>query len=977
MCSLTSLARGFVPRTRTLAACVFFFSLVSVAGAEAVKKDLPSPVKIHAAYGKLPLQFEPNRGQADASVRFLARGDGYSLRLTSTGSVLALHRRRNSAPMGRGATGALPQRPEEARATILQMSLVGANPAPGVAGAEKLPGKVNSFIGKDPKKWCRNMPTYRTVRYENVYPGIDLVYYGGDRRLEYDFVVAPGADPANVSLSFKGIDRLRLAPNGDLEMGSAGTPLRLRRPLVYQMVDGRRQPVSGGFRIEGRRQIGFQVAAYDTTKTLVIDPVLVYSTYVGGSGTEVAAGIAVDGSGSAYVTGFTDSLDFPVSGGGTFRGGAYDGFVTKLDPTGSAIVYSTYLGGNDFDQANAIAVDAGGNAVVTGYTFSPDFPVTPGALIPAIRSSVMAFITKLNPAGSGLVYSTYFGGSGADFGFGIAVDAGGNAYVTGQTGSSDFPTTPGAFSSTLQSFDAFVSKLDPGGATLLYSTLLGGTGTDQGLSIAVDLSGNAYVTGYTDSTDFPTPGGAFTTAPGGHSDGFVTKLNPLGSALIYSTYLGGSGAETGASIAVDGAGNAWITGLTDSDNFPTTPGAFSNSRIGQRDLYVTKFDAAGSLAFSTYFGGSGDEAPPGPGIAVDSIGNAFVALATFSLDFPTTAGALFATSAGAPDVAVVKFDPAGVLVYSTFLGGEGPESGSAIAADAEGNVYITGGTSSSSFPTTAGVFQPTFGGATDAFATKLHLVDVTPPPLTATPTSPFPTSTPTSTRTQTPTITATKTPTLTPTRTPTRTSTLTSTRTSTATPTRTSTRTSTPSSTPTPTRTPTPPNLLTALGPAKVWVGLKNSDDVGLRLDLLAEVFVNATPVGQGQLNDVGSGSSGFNNAILNSVPFSLTPTPFNPGDSLRLRISVRRTCSGTGHAAGTARLWYNGQPIDAGSPRDAGSRFVATIAGLTSTEFLRPSFNLSTTAGSSRTSIDTLVNSDAPCPGRPFAPFGMWSTTP
>ena len=972
MCSLTSPARGVVPRTRTLAACLFFFGLVSVAGAETVKKDLPSPVKIRAAYGKLPLQFEPNRGQADAGVRFLARGDGYSLRLTSTGSVLALHRPRNPAPMVRSATGTSPQRPEETRATVLQMSLVGANPVPRVAGAERLPGKVNSFIGKDPKKWRTNIPTYRMVRYENVYPGIDLVYYGGDRKLEYDFVVAPGADPSSVSLSFEGVDRVRLDPSGDLVLGSAGSPLRLRRPLIYQMVDGRRRPVSGGFRLAGRRQLRFQMAAYDTTKPLIIDPVLVYSTYVGGSGTEGQTSIAVDGSGSAYVTGFTNSLDFPASGGlyNTFRGGSYDTFVTKLDPTGSSAVFSTYLGGSDFDYPGAIAVDAGGNAVVTGYTFSPDFPVTPGALFPAIRSSVMAYITKLNPAGSALVYSTYFGGSGADFGFGVAVDAGGNAYVTGQTVSSDFPTTPGAYSSTLHSFDAFVSKLDPGGTTLLYSTLLGGSGTDQGLAIAVDLGGNAYVTGYTDSTDFPTPGGAFATAPGGPSDGFVTKLNPFGSSLLYSTYLGGSGQETGASIAVDGAGNAWITGLTNSDNFPTTPGAFRTSRVGQRDVFVTKMDALGSLAFSTYLGGSGDEAPPGPAIAVDSTGNAFVALATFSLDFPTTAGALFPTSQGAPDAAIVEFDPAGTLVFSTYLGGAGGESGSGIAVDTEGNVYVTGGTSSSNFPTTAGVFQPTFAGAEDAFATKLHLVDITPPTPTATPTSPLPTSTPTVTQTQTPTRTATRTPT------PTRTSTPTSTRTSTVTSTRTNTRTSTPTRTPTSTPTPTP-TLLTALGPAKVWVGLKNSPQADLRLDLLAEVFVNATQVGQGQLNNVAPGSAGFNNAILNSVPLSLTPTPFNPGDSLLLRISVRRTCSGTSHAAGTTTLWFNGQPIDVGSARDAGSRFDATIAGVSRTEFLRPSFSLSTTAGSSRVSIETLVKTDVPCPGRPFTPFGMWSTTP
>jgi hypothetical protein len=723
--------------------------------------------RILSGYGKLPLSFEANRGQTDGQVRFLSRGSGYTLFLTSDDAVLALQTSKSknkyqtakikdkdallitSNPEARIPSPA-PENP-----AVLRMKLIGANTAAEVAGLQELPVKTNYFIGNDPAKWRRNVPTYAKVREKDVYPGIDLVYYGNQRQLEYDFLVAPGANPATITLGFEGADALKIAPQGDLWLNADGLQICLHKPLIYQETNGTKLAIPGGYVLRGGQKVGFQVAAYDTRKRLIIDPVLSYSTYIGGTGSDGGTGIAVDSSGNAYVTGLTSSLDFPTKApfqanpGGS---GNNDAFVAKLDATGSALVYSTYLGGSNFDEGSGIALDPGCggpppaaqcNAYVTGITNSADFPTTIGAFRTAIGGppfSQRAFVTKLNPTGSALVYSTYLGGTSQDQGTGIAVDGSGNAYVTGSTNSTDFPTANPVrgfgggkcvgyyFSGACQ--DAFVTKLNPAGSALVYSTYLGGNQSDQGYGIALDSVGNAYVTGSTSSTDFPTAiplqpfgggtcNGYYFTGP--CSDTFVAKLNPAGSALIFSTYLGGSNADTGSSIAVDSSGSAYVTGMTSSTDFPTK-NPLQPAYGGSGDAFVAKLNPAGSaLVYSTYLGASRFD--HGRGIAVDFSGNAYVMGITNSIDF----GTIFPVQAlndGRHHTFITSLNPAGsFLTFSTYLGGSNDDNGSSIAVDATGNAYLTGSTTSTNFPT-ANPLQASLKGFSNAFVSK---IDVTIP----------------------------------------------------------------------------------------------------------------------------------------------------------------------------------------------------------------------------------------------------------
>jgi len=487
----------------------------------------------------------------------------------------------------------------------------------------------------------------------------------------------------------------------------------------------------GGRFVERPGGWGIAVGSYDPTQLLVIDP-LVYSTYIGGSGTDRGYAIAVDGSGNAYVTGFTRSTDYDVTPGAfqtTYGGGLEDVFVTKLNAAGTALVYSTYIGGIIDDYGTAIAVDGSGNAYVTGYTSSTNYPVTPGAFQTTNGGIRDVFVTKLNATGTALVYSTYIGGSGEDYGYGIAVDGSGNAYVTGYTWSTNYPVTPGAFQTTksttlLSERDVFVTKLNATGTALVYSTYLGGSDSDYGYAIAVDGSGNAYVTGYTLSTDYDVTPGAFQTRKEGGADVFVTKLNATGTALVYSTYIGGSGSDRGNAIAVDGSGNAYVTGETNSTNYDVTPGAFQTTNGGGWDVFVTKLNATGTaLVYSTYIGGSDND--EGNAIAVDGSGNAYVTGETSSTDYDITPGALQTTKSTTnsyeTDVFVTKLNAAGTaLVYSTYIGGSDDDVGYAIAVDGSGYAYVTGYTRSTDYDVTPGAFQTTYGGGGgDVFVTKV------------------------------------------------------------------------------------------------------------------------------------------------------------------------------------------------------------------------------------------------------------------
>jgi streptogramin lyase len=703
--------------------------------------------QVAAAYGQLPLSFEANEGQLDPQVRFLARGNGYSLFLTPTQAVLTLQQ----PPVPGSQPPAAVVSPE----TVLRMHLIGANHDPPVVGEDRLPGMSNYLIGNDPSQWHTAIPTYGKVAYHGVYPGIDLVYYGDQRQLEYDFTVAPGADPAAITLAFQGADNLSLDGQGDLVLHTPSGDVVEHAPVLYQEGITGQEAVFGRYVLEGADQAGFEVGPYDHSRRLIMDPVLSYSTYLGGSSTDRGFGIAVDGSGNAYLTGDTFSTNFPTTAGAfqTTNRGLFDAFVTKLNAAGTGLVYSTYLGGSNDDAGAAIAVDPAGNAYVAGVTGSTNFPTTPGAFQRTKGGGpliVNAFVAKLNAGGTGLVYSTYLGGSGdfyGDAGISIAVDAVGHAYVTGDTDSTNFPTTPGAFQRTkgggASTFNAFVTKLNAGGTALLYSTYLGGSRGDEGYAIAVDPAGSAYVTGYAGSTNFPTTPGAFQTTLRGVINAFVTKLNPSGTAVLYSTYLGGSGNDQGNGIAVDGSGNAFVTGYASSTNFPTTPGAFqtTNHAPGHANAFVTKLNAGGTaLLYSTYLGGTnGDE---GHAIAVDGSSNAYVTGQTASTDFPTTPGAFQTTNHSRYwNAFVTKLNAVGTaLHYSTYLGGSNADGAYAIAVDGSGNAYVTGYADSGDFPTTPGAFQAALRGSENAFMAKFDMIaslTVTAPPSPVTAGVPF------------------------------------------------------------------------------------------------------------------------------------------------------------------------------------------------------------------------------------------------
>lgn len=718
-------------------------------------------------YGQIPLSFEPNAGQTDARVKFLSRGPGYTVFLTNDEAVLALSGS-NKQKQSSSAENALPlagfreissPRPEPGRNTaVLRMRLIDANKNAQVAGMDQLPGTTNYFLGQDPRNWRTSVVNYRKVSYREVYPGIDLVYYGNQRQLEYDFVVAPGSDPGAIKVSFAGAPKARLdGQTGDLVLSTAKGDVRFHKPVAYQIeaeqsfADDRKHFVDSSFVLDAKNRVSFQLGSYDHSKALVIDPTLGYSTYLGGTGNDYATAVAVDSTGSAYVTGYTASANFPTvagayqtsCGGGTACSSTHvNAFVTKLNSTGTALVYSTYLGGSVKDYGYGIAVDASGDAFIVGTATSNDFPTTPGAFQTACTGGSCVngdiFVTELNPTGSGLVYSTYLAGVNTNQGNAIALDSSGNAYIVGYTKSGNYPVTSGVFQPHCAScsnalVDAVVTKLNSSGTALVYSTFLGGNNADDAYAVAVDSSGNAYVTGYTYSTNFPTTTGAFQTKLGGPTGVFVTKINPTASAKVYSTYLNGSATGTsacaacGSSIAVDATGNAYVAGLTWETNFPTTVGSFQpNYGGGFHDGFVTKFNTTGTgLVYSTYIGGSGDDGATS--IKVDSNGVAYVKGNTFSSNFPTTPGAFSNTfTAGLNSEAfVLLLNPAGsALNYSTYLGGStGAEYGLAttmLALDSEvpPNIYITGYSNATNFPTTTGAYQTKRSGGYDAFVTK-------------------------------------------------------------------------------------------------------------------------------------------------------------------------------------------------------------------------------------------------------------------
>jgi hypothetical protein len=713
-----------------------------------------SNVSVTAGYGKLPMAFEPNRGQAAAQVRFLARGPNYSLALTDTGAVLSVRTQADCTKGARGSGVCLARRASQtaaSRPATLQMSLAGALRSTPVA-EDKLPGKVNYLIGNEPAHWHTGLPTYSRVVYKSVYPGIDLVYYGSQNQLEFDFLVAPGADPSQIRLALAGPQPLALGADGNLSFAAAV----LHKPDVYQQDGaGHRRQVSGRFRLIAKNTVGFSLGAYDHSRPLIIDPTVAYSTFVGSTSTGVAWAIAVDSKGSAFITGQVGGAEpYPTTSG------AYEPqppssdvplmiFVSKLNPDGTALVYSTYLGGSDVQVGRAIALDGEDNAYVTGVTYSTDFPVTSGAFQTSSGSVTggTAFVTKLNADGTSLVYSTFLGGPGTNSqgpvssACGIAVDSSGSAYVTGTTTSQEFPVTSNAYQPTYPSaygdLTVFVTKLNPAGTNLDYSTYLGGSGGapntnnygygDYAAGIALAMSGQAVVAGYTTSPNFPTTSAAYQknlNGAIGTVNGFVTELDNDGDSLVFSTYLGGNGVDTIDALAVDASGSVYVTGYSGSPNFPLTAGAAEGPEAelqptygagpengdGQYNLrggFVTKLSRDGSrLVYSTDLEGPGTSAAA---IFVDGEGSAYLAgaqgWAASTLNgqwggFQTTPDPIPQQAGGGSFL--IKLNPdATVYEYASVFG----PPVYAMAVDHEGNVYLTG-QSEWTLYTTPGAFEP-------------------------------------------------------------------------------------------------------------------------------------------------------------------------------------------------------------------------------------------------------------------------------
>ncbi|MYL21642.1 HYR domain-containing protein [Halobacillus litoralis] len=679
----------------------------------------------------LPVSFIQNQGQLeDERVHFYTRGKDCTVFFTQEGASFVFVKNEIKEQI-------LPEDkmtktiPKEQKGFRLDFRFLNGGRKITPMARGELEGNVNEFRGSDPTKWRSNISTFTDVVYRNVWPGIDLIFRGSEGQIKYEFMVQPGANINDIRFTYNGADELSLDSHGALCIDMPFGVLMDKRPVSYQEDHGGQFHVESAFQLmtrgKGVDEITFKLKeGYDHQSPLIIDPGLNYSTYLGGSNFDDGTGIAVDSDGNAYLVGSTSSLNFPTTVGAfdTNFNGALDVFVTKLNSSGSSLIYSTYLGGiTGANDGIGISVDGSGNAYITGYTSSMNFPTTPGAFDTTFNGVIDAFVTKLNASGSGLVYSTYLGGDGEDYGFGIEVDGLGNAYVTGFTSSGNFPTTPGSFNPTYSGgSDAFVTKLNVDGSALVYSTYLGGAGSDRGYGIAVDSMANAYITGYTSSVNFPTTPGAFDLTYNGGFDGFVTKLDTSGSVLVYSTYLGGVNFDQGLGIEVDGLGNAYVTGSTSSGDFPSTPGAFDTTFNGSIDAFVTKLNASGSgLIYSTYLGGTGEDV--GFGIAVDGLGYAYVTGSTSSGNFPTTPGAFDPSYNGNTDAFVTMLNPTGsALAFSSYLGGASNDQGLHIAVDNTGNAYIIGFTSSGDFPVTPGAFDITYNGNTDAFITKMGLI---------------------------------------------------------------------------------------------------------------------------------------------------------------------------------------------------------------------------------------------------------------
>jgi len=671
----------------------------------------------------LPVSFEENQGQVDSQVRFLAQTGKSTMYFTPGETVLALASRDSQ---------------KKSEISVLRLKWIGANPHPQMVAENPLPGKINYLVGRDPARWHTNLPTYARVRYRDLFPGIDAVFYGTEGEIEYDLVLSPGTSPRNISFALDGIKQMKLADNGDLVLSLENGRIEARqlRPVAYQQVNGARRLLPAHYVIHGDKTVGFEVAGVDRKLPLVIDPRLSYSTLIGSNTLDTVESVAVDQFGNAYLTGST-VFGFPTKNPAQGNQLGTDAFVSKLSPNGGSLIYSTILGGSSADFGLAIAVDRFGSAYVGGETDSTDFPTTAGAFEPPPGSidANNGFITKLSPSGSSFTYSLLLGGGDLDQIRALALDTQHRVYVTGFTCSTNFPVK-NAFQPVTHSQncadgggDAFVTRVNSTGTALDYSTYLDGTFESIGNGIAVDSTFHAYVTGATESADFPTTPGAFQRVLKAQvipefphdihqSNAFVTKFSADGRSLVFSTYLGGTADDVATAIALDPDGRACVTGGASSADFPVTSGAFQKTRHGSSDAFVTKFQlSGGGLFYSTFLGGSGGDGASS--IAVDSLGRAYVAGGTSSTDFPVL-NPIQAHLAGAQDAFVTKLSATGnSLFFSTYLGGTAVDVANSIRLDSAGNAFVGGATDSTNFPTTPGAFSRTKKQGTDGWIAKI------------------------------------------------------------------------------------------------------------------------------------------------------------------------------------------------------------------------------------------------------------------
>jgi hypothetical protein len=683
-------------------------------------------------YGQLPLHFEANQGQLDPQVAYFGRGPGYNLFITQTGqAVLDVHQTTTAAD---GTT--------QLSGDVVTMTLAGASATPQVVGLQPLGGTTNYFLGSDPTQWVTNVPTYAQVEVRNVYPGINLDFHAAAanaQQLEYDFSVQPGADPSQIQLHFDGAQGLTSDGQGGLILQTPGGTLDEQAPVLYQPdTSGNPQPVGGSFTVQADGQVGFQVGAYNSAQPLVIDPVSYYSTFLGGSQMDQATADALDGSNNLYVVGDTTSLAFPTTVGAynrTFHGSSGNMIVvSKLNPAGTGLVYSTYLGGWAQADAYGIAVDTSGDAFVAGDTGTggtSNYPTTAGGFQTswATGATTMGVLTELNPTGSSLVYSTLYGGNNVTSARALALDTSGNALIAGLSSSTNLPLANAAQATYGGgAYDAFLAKFNSAGTSLTYGTYLGAGGDDEAYGLALDGSGNAYVTGTTTSTGLATAG-VFQVTQGGGTDAFVASYTSAG-VRSWLTYLGGSGSDAGNAIALDGLGNIYVTGNTSSSNFPVLNPLQSGNGGGQ-DAFLSELNNSGTaLLFGSYLGGSGTDASNA--LAVTRTGDVLVAGSTSSSNFPVV-NALQATLAGTTNAFLARVAAGGTAVLSaTYWGGMANDRATGLALDTAGMAYLVGAATSSNFPTSAGAYQASYGGGSDAFVSKLSafgLPALTPPDL--------------------------------------------------------------------------------------------------------------------------------------------------------------------------------------------------------------------------------------------------------